>query len=175
MVEYETRYNASSEIELRAQYFNANYEFDANAKIKFILENKETKKTITTFFVPNTTYFSLQLDDLIAGNYTFKAIEEESKTIFNGAFEVDNFDAELQFTSPNYSQLNQLANQNKGTVFLEKDFKLLINKLINKNNFKPIQKEIITQKPLMDWLNLLILALILFATEWFIRKYNGLL
>lgn len=175
LVEYETRYNASSEIELRAQYFNANYEFDANAKIKFILENKETKKSISAYFVPNTTYFSLQLDDLIAGNYTFKAIEEESKAMFKGAFEVDNFDAELQFTTPNYSQLNQLANQNNGAVFLENEIDVLLKQLTESENFKPIQKEIITQKPLIDWLNLLILALILFATEWFIRKYNGLL
>ena len=40
---------------------------------------------------------------------------------------------------------------------------------------KAIQKEIVTKSPLIDWVWLLILIAISLASEWFVRKYNGML
>ena len=40
---------------------------------------------------------------------------------------------------------------------------------------KIAKKEIIKKTPLIDWIWLLVLAIIALATEWFTRKYNGLL
>jgi len=51
----------------------------------------------------------------------------------------------------------------------------LIKSLLKNENYIPIQKAIIKKSPLIDWIWLLILAIITLATEWFTRKYNGLL
>ena len=40
---------------------------------------------------------------------------------------------------------------------------------------KVVKKEIIKKSPLIDWVWLLVLAIVALATEWFTRKYNGLL
>jgi len=42
-------------------------------------------------------------------------------------------------------------------------------------NFSPIEKEVIKKSPLIEWFWLLIFLLLTLGSEWFIRKYNGLL
>jgi hypothetical protein len=51
----------------------------------------------------------------------------------------------------------------------------LIQSLLTNENYKPIQKEIIKKTPVIDWVWLLIIIVLALGTEWFIRKYNGLL
>jgi hypothetical protein len=51
----------------------------------------------------------------------------------------------------------------------------LIKTLIENKDYKSIEKNISTKTPLIDWVWLLILIAVLLTTEWFIRKYNGLL
>ena len=46
---------------------------------------------------------------------------------------------------------------------------------IENENYIPVQKATINKSPLIEWIWLLILAIIALATEWFTRKYNGLL
>ena len=50
-----------------------------------------------------------------------------------------------------------------------------IKTLLENQNYKAIQKEIVTKSPLIDWVCLLILIAISLASEWFVRKYNGML
>jgi hypothetical protein len=51
----------------------------------------------------------------------------------------------------------------------------LIKTLLQNENYKAIQKSIIKKVPLIDSVLLLILILISLVSEWFIRKYNGML
>jgi hypothetical protein len=46
---------------------------------------------------------------------------------------------------------------------------------LENNDYKSVQKEIVTKTPIIDWIWLLILIALALATEWFVRKYNGLL
>jgi hypothetical protein len=51
----------------------------------------------------------------------------------------------------------------------------LIQSLLTNENYKPIQKEIVKKTPIIDWVWLLIIIALALASEWFVRKYNGLL
>jgi hypothetical protein len=51
----------------------------------------------------------------------------------------------------------------------------LIKTLLANDNYKPTQKEISAKTPLIDWIWLLVLLAIALASEWFVRKYNGML
>jgi hypothetical protein len=51
----------------------------------------------------------------------------------------------------------------------------LIKLLLDNENYKAVQKEIVTKTPLIDWVWLLVLIAISLASEWFLRKYNGML
>jgi thiamine kinase-like enzyme len=72
-------------------------------------------------------------------------------------------------------KLSQLATQTQAKVHYPNQVEALIKTLLENQNYKAIQKEIVTKSPLIDWVWLLILIAISMASEWFVRKYNGML
>ncbi len=175
VVTHENFYNSGDAIEINAQYFNKNYEFDDNARISITVKNKATNQTKSYDLLKSTNSYKVNLDGLPAGNYTFTVTENNSKTAYSGFFEVLDFDIEKQFVNPDYAKLNQLANQTQGKVYLPDQADELIRLLVSNEHYKPIQKEIVKKTPIIDWFWLLIIIALALASEWFVRKYNGLL
>ena len=68
-----------------------------------------------------------------------------------------------------------MANNTNGKVYYPNQIENLIKSLLENENYIPTQKETIKKSPLIDWIWLLILVVLSLATEWFVRKYNGLL
>ena len=174
-VTYESFYNSGESIEIIAEYFNKNYEFDDKAQLTIQVINSKTKAAKKYDLLKATNSYKVNLDGLVAGNYSFKVTEKQSNTSFSGSFEVLDFEIEKQFVNPDKSRLEQLASNTNGTVFYPNQIENLIKSLLENENYIPTQKETIKKSPLIDWIWLLILAIIALATEWFVRKYNGLL
>jgi len=175
VVNHESFYNSGDILEITAQFFNKNYEFDENARLTLTLQNKETKSSKNYDLLKSTNSYKANFDGLAAGAYTFQVKELNTNTSYNASFEVLDFDIENQFVNPDISRLKQLSAQNKGTLFLPNQVEGLIKSLAEDNQFVPIQKERVQKSPLIDWIWLLIIVVSLFATEWFMRKYHGLL
>ena len=173
VVNHENFYYSNDNIEITAQYFNKNYEFDSKAQLSITLENKKTKELKRYDLLKGTSNFKVILDGLPSGNYKFKVEEFASKSSYTGSFEIIEFDIERQFTSPNVSKLKQLALQTNGQIYSPNQIEKLIEKLVNDEQYKPIQKEIIKKVPLIEWKILLSILILFLALEWFIRKYNG--
>ena len=174
-VTYESFYNSGESIEITAEYFNKNYEFDDKAQLTIQVVNSKTKASKKYDLLKATNSYKVNLDGLEAGNYTFKVTEKQSNSSFSGSFEVLDFEIEKQFVNPDKSRLEQLASNTNGTVFYPNQIENLIKSLLENENYIPTQKETIKKSPLIDWIWLLILAIIALATEWFVRKFNGLL
>jgi hypothetical protein len=85
------------------------------------------------------------------------------------------FDIEKQFVNPDVSKLTQLAKQTQGKVHYPDQVDALIKVLLENENYKAVQKAIVKKTPLIDWIWLLVLIAITLSSEWFIRKYNGML
>ncbi|RXR28719.1 hypothetical protein EQG68_14080 [Flavobacterium piscinae] len=175
VVTHENFYNSGDAIEINAQYFNKNYEFDDNARLSITVKNKATNQTKSYDLLKSTNSYKVNFDGLSAGNYSFTVTENNSKTSYSGFFDVLDFDIEKQFVNPDYAKLNQLATQTKGKTYLANQVDELVQSLLANENYKPIQKEIIKKTPVIDWVWLLIIIVLALGTEWFIRKYNGLL
>jgi hypothetical protein len=175
VVTHENFYNSGDAIEINAQFFNKNYELDENARLSISLKNKLTNQTKTYDLLKTTNAYKVNLDGLDAGNYTFTVNENNSKTAYSSSFEVLDFNIEKQFVNPDYAKLNQLAIQTQGKTYLPNQVEALIESLLSNEAYKPIQKEITKKEPLIDWILILVLIAISLASEWFIRKYNGLL
>jgi hypothetical protein len=101
--------------------------------------------------------------------------ELNSNTSYSGYFEILDFDIEKQFVNPDVKKLRQLATQTKGTVFMPNQVDVLVKVLLENQDYKAIEKAIVKKTPLIDWVWLLILIAIALGSEWFIRKYNGML
>lgn len=175
IVNHESFYNSGDAIEISAQYFNKNYEFDEKARLNITVVNKKTRATKTYDLLKTNTSFKANLDGLEAGQYNFVVKEFNSNTVYNGYFEILDFDIENQFVNPDLNTLSQLASQTNGEVIYPDKLDSLIKLLLENENYKAVQKAIITKTPLIDFVLLLILIAISLASEWFIRKYNGLL
>ena len=174
-VTYESFYNSGESIEITAEYFNKNYEFDDKAQLTIQVVNSKTKASKKYDLLKATNSYKVNLDGLVAGNYSFKVTEKQSNTSFSGSFEVLDFEIEKQFVNPDKSRLEQLATNTNGKVYYPNEIENLIKSLLENENYFPTQKETIKKSPLIDWIWLLILAIFALATEWFVRKYNGLL
>ena len=172
---HEGYYNSCDAIEISAQYFNKNYEFDEKSRLNITVVNKNTKATKTFDLLKTSTSFKVNLDGLVAGQYNFVVKELNSNTVFNGYFEILNFDIEKQFVNPDLNKLTQLASQTKGQVIFPNKVDALIKSLLENEEYKSVQKAIVKKTPLIDWIWLLILIAISLTSEWFIRKYNGML
>jgi len=175
VVNHELFYNSGEAIEISAQYFNKNYEFDEKARLTIAITNKNTKATKKYDFLKTNNAFKVNLDGLSAGKYTFVVKELNSNTAYNSYFEILDFDIEKQFVNPDVNKLNQLASQTQGKVYHPNQADELIKSLLENDSYKPIQKAIVKKTPLIDWVWLLLLIAITLSLEWFIRKYNGLL
>jgi hypothetical protein len=117
----------------------------------------------------------VNLDGLEVGKYDFVVRELNSNSVYNGSFEIVDFDIEKQFVNPDLVKLNQLVAQTKGQLVFPDKVDNLIKMLIENEEYKSVQKSIIKKIPLIDWIWLLIIIVISLTTEWFVRKYNGML
>ena len=175
VVNHEGFYNSGDAIEISAQYFNKNYEFDEKARLNITVVNKNTKATKTFDLLKTATSYKVNLDGLAVGQYNFVVKELNSNSIYYGYFEILDFDIEKQFVNPDLNKLTQLASQTKGQVIFPNKADVLIKLLLENEEYKSVQKAIVKKTPLIDWIWLLILIAISLTSEWFIRKYNGML
>lgn len=175
IVNHERFYNSGDNIEITAQYFNKNYEFDEKARLSISLTHLQTKKRKQYDFVRNSNRFKVNLDGLTPGNYTFSVRELNSNTSYNGSFEVIDFDIEKQFVNADVTKLKQVANHTQGKAFMPNQVDDLIKTLLSDPDYQAIQKDIVKKTPLIDWKFILLVIVCLFASEWFVRKYNGML
>ncbi|HEY4617739.1 MAG TPA: hypothetical protein VIH09_06055 [Flavobacterium sp.] len=175
IVNHESFYNSGEAIEISAQYFNKNYEFDENARLNISVINAESKQAKNYDLLKSDNSYKVNLDGLAAGNYNFKVTELNSKTSYSGRFEILDFDIEKQFVNPDVEKLKQLASITQGEVYFSDQADQLIDSLLADESYKSIQKSNVTRSPLVDWYWLLVLIAVFLSAEWFVRKYNGLL
>ncbi|MCK8142637.1 hypothetical protein MW871_12110 [Flavobacterium sp. I-SCBP12n] len=175
VVEHEQFYNFGEAIEITAQYFNKNYEFDEKARLTIAVTNTKTKQTKSFDLLKSNNYYKVNLDGLKAGNYSFNVKELNSNSTYSSNFEILDFDIEKQFVNPDIEKMSQLALQTQANEYYPDQVDTLIKVLLENKEYKAIQKNNSTKTQLIDWVWLLIFILILLITEWFTRKYNGLL
>lgn len=175
VVTHDGFYNSGDAIEISAQYFNKNYELDDKANLNITLVNKKTKAKKSYDLLKSNTDFKVNLDGSEVGKYDFVVRELNSNSVYSNSFEIVDFDIEKQFVNPDLIKLNQLAIQTKGQVIFPDKVDSLIKSLLENEDYKSVQKTIIKKTPLIDSIWLLILIIICLATEWFVRKYNGML
>ncbi|ELV7525768.1 hypothetical protein QMU91_001985, partial [Flavobacterium psychrophilum] len=165
IVTHESFYNSGENIEVSAQFFNKNYEFEENAKLTIQLKNNKTKTTKVYDFLKGNGEYKVNLDGLEAGNYSFTVKENNSKASYSNKFEVLYFEIEKQFVNPDISRLTQLARNTNSKIFYPNQVDKLITELLKKESFPAIQKEIVKKSALIESIWLLILLAITLATE----------
>lgn len=174
-VEYESFYNGNGNIIISAQYFNKNYEFDSKASINIIAKNTETEvETILPFVLKNNSY-QVDLSGFSPGEYSFNVRANNGELSQSGTFQILDYNVEQQFLNANATKLQQVATNSNGSSYFIANTSNLITDLMNDSRYATIQKSTKNVVPLIDFKYLLILIALSLASEWFLRKYNGLI
>jgi hypothetical protein len=163
------------EARIKAQYFDKNYVTNPNALLSCQLTHQETNKIYNYNFLFKNNGYQLNLNKLPVGKYKYVVKEKYSGLTKSGEFLINNFDIEAQFINPDVTKLSQLAINSQNKLYTITESSQLISDLMADEQFKPIQKETISQLPLINWKYLLAVLLVLLTFEWLLRKYNGLL
>lgn len=175
VVDYESFYEGNENININAQYFDKNYEFDKDAKVEIILKNAVTEEQIKLPLIQNNSTYNVTLQDLQAGSYNFTIVVNENEFSRSGSFSLLEYNVEKQFLNANAKKLNEIADRTSGKSYYYSNINSLISNIISDNNFVTTQKSSKKTVPLIDFKYLLFLIAFSLAIEWFLRKYNGLI
>ena len=171
-VDYEPVYSSPQTAKIKATIFDESYVFDSNAQLVIQLSGA---KNISIPFLLKSDYFEADLSSLPTGQYQFNLKDKKSGLAQKGAFKIIDFNIENQQINANSTKLERFAKNQGTTLYYPNQITSLLDYLKQDDSFIPIQKSTKTEESLIEfWVLLLVIALS-FATEWFIRKYNGLI
>ena len=174
-LDYKSFYNGNEDVIISAQYFNKNFEFDPKASLNIILKNSETDEVRELPLLISDTSYRADISGIEAGNYAFTVSNTSESVFASGSFQILDYNVEQQFLNADINRLQSLANRSKGKAFYVTEYAQIINNLLSDSRYAAVQKSTKNIVPLINWKFLLgIIALSLFS-EWFIRKYNGLI
>ncbi|GAA3607494.1 VWA domain-containing protein [Flavivirga amylovorans] len=174
-IDYESFYNGSSNIIIKAEFFNKNYVFDARETLNIsVTDNISKEKKVFPLILKNNN-FQVDLSSLPPSEYSFTVRATNGNISKSGGFQILEYNVEQQFLNANVTKLQQLATNSGGKSYFIDNTGDLINDLLNDNRYVSIQKSNKNIIPLIDWKYLLIILALSLGLEWFIRKYNGLI
>ena len=174
-VDYESFYQGNSNVLVKAQFFNKNYEFDVKEILNISVKNKDTKETSTFPLILKGNNYQVDLSHLPAGDYSFTVKATNEKISKSGVFQILEYNIEEQFLNANVTKLQQVAANTNANSYFIANTNTLINDLLKDERFATIQKSSKNVVPLIDFKYLLVLLILSLAIEWFLRKYNGLI
>lgn len=174
-IDYESFYYGNNQISLTARYFDENYTFDPRGTLNIRIENTETGDVSQSGLVLRNNSYVLDLENLPEGEYEFILKEENTGISKTGKFNIVASVVEKQFATANLEKLQFFANNNNEQVYFANNSGAIISRLLNDENFIPVQKSDQKNVPLVNWYYLLFLLVALLAAEWFFRKYRGLI
>ena len=174
-LDYESFYNGSGNIILKAEFFDKNYVFDTRETLNVTVTNKTSKDRKTFPLILKNNNYQVDLSSLPPSEYSFIVRASKENISKTGSFQILEYNVEQQFLNANVTKLQQLATNSLGSSYFIDNTRGLVNDLLNDNRYVPIQKSSKNIIPLIDWKYLLAIIALSLSLEWFIRKYNGLI
>ncbi|GGW63432.1 hypothetical protein DFQ11_102254 [Winogradskyella epiphytica] len=174
-IDYKSFYNGNDDVVIKAQYFNKNFEFDNSASLGIVLKNTKSNSIREIPLLLNNGNYIVDLSGIEAGLYDFTIKHNSEAVSASGSFEILEYNVEQQFLNADLTKLNTIADNSGGAAYFTTQLDLLIESLLSDKRYKIIQKSSKNIVPLVDWKYLLGLIALSLFTEWFIRKYNGLI
>jgi len=174
-LEYESFYNGSTNIVLKAQFFDKNYQFDAREQLNIIVKDKNSgDEKILPLILKNNNY-EVDLSSLSPSEYSFTVRASNENISKSGSFKILEYNVEQQFLNANVTKLQQLSTNSSGLSYFIDNSERVISDLLNDNRYASVQKSNKNSLPLIDWKFLLFIIALSLSAEWFLRKYNGLI
>lgn len=157
-----------------AELYNDSYELVNEPEVNLTITNKSGKKYPFTFSKTSNAYH-LICGILPSGKYTYTAKTNYGGKVFSasGIFHVSTQNTEAISLVADHNLLFNISNLTSAKMLYPRDVEKIIDLLKERTDIKPIIHQNIIHHKLIDlWWYLLIIVLI-FSIEWFLRKYWG--
>ncbi|GAA4808369.1 VWA domain-containing protein [Litoribaculum gwangyangense] len=174
-IEYESFYNGSNNIIIKAEFFDKNYVFDTRETLNITVVDNISKESKTFPLILKGNNYQVDLSSLAPSAYTFTIKASNENLSKSGSFQILEYNVEQQFLSADVTKLKKIATNSNGSIYHIDKTENLVNVLLSDNRYKPIQKNNKNTIPLIDWKYLLIILSLSLGMEWFLRKYYGLI
>jgi len=174
-LDYELVFDNANLAKIRASYFDESYQFNANASISIKIEGEDNDFTRVFPLLLKGGFYEIDLSNLEAGTYKFTVMVEDENLNRSGTFRILDFNPEKQLISANYKKMGRLASKSNGHLYFLNNLDDLQSELTTSGKFLPVQKTKENVVSLIDFRILLGLIALSLTSEWFIRKYNGLI
>ena len=171
---YEKQVAEHTNILFDANLYNESYELINNKEIALEIKNESGEVFDFQFSKVNQGYF-LDIGILENGHYSFLANVVGSSVVKSGVFDVKKLQLEQMNLVANHGLLFKISELSNGKLFYRNEIDLLSDEL---NKSSKNQKLIHSKEKLTSLINIpliLLSLLLLISTEWFVRKYNGLI
>ncbi len=174
-VEAEAVYLENETILITARFFDQNYIFNPDGELEIEVRQTEPEAVIRAPMLLSNNRFEFGTTSLAPGEYGFTIREINSGISRSGNFVVLEYNIEQQFSSANMSGMQNLASGNSVQLYFMNSGEELIEVLLTDKTYISVQKSREKVIPLVQWKILLLLLVVSLATEWFTRKYFGLI
>ncbi len=170
-------YSTGENIDFTGQVYDETFNPVSDAEVKVKVNGEKENYDLILSAVGNGLYEgSLQINKAGNYNYSGEATQDGNKLGTDaGKFNVGEVDIEMINPQMNYDFLNSLANETGGKFYNSSNYHKLFS-LIKELN-KKASKEKTSVSEIRLWSNewLMVIAILLFALEWFFRKRAGML
>jgi hypothetical protein len=173
-VTFPKRFNVSEDIEAKAEYYSEAMELITTPEISLTV-TKTGGKPVKVSFTPVSNFYKAGLGQLTAGTYRWMATAKyKGKTISkSGTFVVDDIALEQLTNRADFNVLQQVSKQSDGSFHPLKDYNKLLNELEKRSDIATVQFEDSGFTSIIDWWWYFVIMILVFGTEWFLRRRWG--
>ncbi|MFZ9028411.1 MAG: hypothetical protein ACO2Z9_05305, partial [Crocinitomicaceae bacterium] len=168
------RFNVQNEVLINAEFYNDALQQITEPEVNLSLIDESDKQSAYTFSKRSIDYV-LSLGRLKPGSYSWKATTEWDGKKFekSGEFVVEDISIEKMVTRADHDILKTISSSSGAGFYSLNDYKALIKDLQKRKDVNTVSYEESSFSELIEYILLCILIILLFAVEWFIRKYEG--
>jgi hypothetical protein len=170
-------FSQGERVEFSAEVFDESLNLVSNAEIKIkINSDKNNYETEMQNVGPGLYEGSIMINE--TGDFKFSAeafSDNRSLGTDKGNFNIGEIDLEMIDPVMNFPMLSLLSKETNGEFFYPENYSSLFNKFKELNKLSSGEKVINSE--IFLWSNtwMLVIAILLFSLEWFIRKRTGML
>ena len=170
-------YSSDELVEFSAQVYDESFNPVNEAEVKLQINTSDFKEEFNLTSVGGGLYEG-SFSSTKNGDYVFNGTATINGKYLGedkGSFNVGDVEIEMIDSRMNYEFLNLLATQTNGKYFNPDQYEILLSNLKRLNETSTKEKLATLEIRLWSDEWLLIIVILLFATEWFIRKRAGML
>ena len=167
-------FTKDEEISIKAEFYNASLELITTPAIDFVLKNDKNKISKHQFGSVGN-FYKLSLGKLNPGKYEWTANCSHNGTKYSksGVFIVEDVQLESLDSRADHSILNQISKNSNGKFYPLEKTGQLIKDIENRNDIVEMSYKEASFNDLIDYKIVFILLILIFGTEWFLRRWFG--